>query len=171
MSHARPQVRRATYVAEYHALPQRWRPFVRTRSERPVFSAFSCLVLASCASIVRGPFGELKPAGWIAPSFRPRQNRLLLPVALRMLFSAADIDGNLSCFWDRSACDILGSLLLPFQSRDTGEKSAARRPMAVFGPYLLIADHASYVHWHVRITSRGRLHMNAGAGSPFPPDF
>jgi ubiquinol-cytochrome c reductase cytochrome b subunit len=157
-------VRRATYVAEYHALTKRdGAPFVPYAIWKDLFfAAFVLLAVAACA-IYFGPFGPTgKPDPTIIQTVpKPDYFFLWLYALLSLLPPSLETPALLI----GPVVIILGLLLLPFLSGE-GEKSWRRRPIAVLTVLMIaitlgtLTHLAEYAPWSPQ--------MNAWSGEPVP---
>jgi ubiquinol-cytochrome c reductase cytochrome b subunit len=157
-------VRRATYVAEYHALTKKdGAPFVPYAIWKDLFfAAFVLLAVAACA-IYFGPFGPTgKPDPTIIQTVpKPDYFFLWLYALLSLLPPSLETPALLI----GPVVIILGLLLLPFLSGE-GEKSWRRRPIAVLTVLMIaitlgtLTHLAEYAPWSPQ--------MNAWSGEPVP---
>ena len=160
-------VRRATYVAEYHALTKKdGAPFVPYAIWKDLFfAAFVLLAVAACA-IYFGPFGPTgKPDPTIIQTVpKPDYFFLWLYALLSLLPPSLETPALLI----GPVVIILGLLLLPFLSGE-GEKSWRRRPIAVLTVLMIaitlgtLTHLAEYAPWSPQ--------MNAWSGEPVPARF
>ena len=160
-------VRRATYVAEYHALTKKdGAPFVPYAIWKDLFfAAFVLLAVAACA-IYFGPFGPTgKPDPTIIQTVpKPDYFFLWLYALLSLLPPSLETPALLI----GPVVIILGLLLLPFLSGE-GEKSWRRRPIAVLTVLMIaitlgtLTHLAEYAPWSPQ--------MNAWSGEPVPVRF
>jgi ubiquinol-cytochrome c reductase cytochrome b subunit len=160
-------VRRATYVAEYHALTKKdGAPFVPYAIWKDLFfAAFVLLAVAACA-IYFGPFGPTgKPDPTIIQTVpKPDYFFLWLYALLSLLPPSLETPALLI----GPVVIILGLLLLPFLSGE-GEKSWRRRPIAVLTVLLIAITLGTFTH--LAGYTPWSPHMNAWSGEPVPARF
>jgi ubiquinol-cytochrome c reductase cytochrome b subunit len=160
-------VRRATYVAEYHALTKKdGAPFVPYAIWKDLFfAAFVLLAVAACA-IYFGPFG---PTGRPDPTIiqtvpKPDYFFLWLYALLSLLPPSLETPALLI----GPVVVILGLLLLPFLSGE-GEKSWRRRPIAVLTVLMIAITLGTFTH--LAEYAPWSPQMNAWSADPLPAGF
>ena len=157
-------VRRATYVAEYHALTKKdGAPFVPYAIWKDLFfAAFVLLAVAACA-IYFGPFGPTgKPDPTIIQTVpKPDYFFLWLYALLSLLPPSLETPALLI----GPVVIILGLLLLPFLSGE-GEKSWRRRPIAVLTVLMIAITLGTFTH--LAEYAPWSPQMNAWSGEPVP---
>jgi ubiquinol-cytochrome c reductase cytochrome b subunit len=160
-------VRRATYVAEYHALTKKdGAPFAPYAIWKDLFfAAFVLLAVAACA-IYFGPFGPTgKPDPTIIQTVpKPDYFFLWLYALLSLLPPSLETPALLI----GPVVIILGLLLLPFLSGE-GEKSWRRRPIAVLTVLMIAITLGTFTH--LAGYTPWSPHMNAWSGEPVPARF
>ena len=160
-------VRRATYVAEYHALTKKdGAPFVPYAIWKDLFfAAFVLLAVAACA-IYFGPFGPTgKPDPTIIQTVpKPDYFFLWLYALLSLLPPSLETPALLI----GPVVIILGLLLLPFLSGE-GEKSWRRRPIAVLTVLMIAITLGTFTH--LAEYAPWSPQMNAWSGEPVPARF
>jgi ubiquinol-cytochrome c reductase cytochrome b subunit len=160
-------VRRATYVAEYHALTKKdGAPFVPYAIWKDLFfAAFVLLAVAACA-IYFGPFGPTgKPDPTIIQTVpKPDYFFLWLYALLSLLPPSLETPALLI----GPVVIILGLLLLPFLSGE-GEKSWRRRPIAVLTVLMIAITLGTFTH--LAEDAPWSPQMNAWSGEPVTARF
>jgi len=160
-------VKRATYVAEYHALTSKdGAPFAPYAIWKDIFfAAFVLLAVAACA-LCFGPFG---PTGRPDPTIvqtvpKPDYFFLWLYALLSLLPPSLETPFLLI----GPAVAIVALLLLPFLSGE-GEKSWRRRPIAVLTVLLIAVVMGTFTR--LAQFAPWSPHMNAWSGDPVPERF
>lgn len=157
-------VKRATYVAEYHALTKKdGAPFAPYAIWKDIFfAAFVLLAVAACA-LYFGPFG---PTGRPDPTIvqtvpKPDYFFLWLYALLSLLPPSLETPALLI----GPVVAIVALLLLPFLSGE-GEKSWRRRPIAVLTVLLIAVVMGTFTR--LAQFAPWSPHMNAWSGDPVP---
>jgi ubiquinol-cytochrome c reductase cytochrome b subunit len=157
-------VRRATYVAEYHALTKEdGAPFFPYAVWKDIFFAAGILVALAACAYTFGPFG---PTGRPDPTIvqtapRPDYFFLWLYAVLSLLPPALETPVLLI----GPVVGILALLLLPFLSGE-GEKSWRRRPIAVLTLVLIAVSLGTFTR--LAEFAPWSPHMDAWSGDPVP---
>src|SRR5262245_26326491 len=157
-------VRRATYMAEYHALTKSdGAPFVPYAIWKDLFFAGAVLLAVAACAAIWGPFG---PTGRPDPTIiqtvpKPDYFFLWLYALLSLLPPSLETPALLI----GPVIAILGLLLLPFLSGE-GEKSWRRRPIAVVTVLLIAVTRGTFTR--LAEVAPWSPHMNAWSGDPVP---
>jgi ubiquinol-cytochrome c reductase cytochrome b subunit len=157
-------VSRATYRREYESLVERAGvPFFPDAAKRDlVAAAVTILAIVACAAI----FGPIGPNGQPDPTIidtTPRPDFYFL--SLFSVFALLPPWTETVLILTAPVIGIIALLALPFVS-GTGEKSWARRPVAVLGVTLVFLTLATLT-W-LGLSSPWSPHMDAWSGAPVP---